>query len=603
MKPHNQFPALLLLALAITLLPLGQAQLDTTTLYVEGFENLAANAVPSATVAGQYTYTTVGTGSVLVVSSPTLDDARALRVRPGAATNVIATFDGAGGDFCNTSGGISFSLRLDALPTSSTYKIGITGYNGAGGDDFNGATDGNTFFYLAISTTGVATMEIENNPTVVVGTTSSIIAGLTIAPDTNYHFEMTCPAEGTTGVYRIVETTTSNDVSSSVARAANGGTNAADDRFSVFTLAGQTDAFVDDISFYEDVITAGVRIFCSDIGVENFGGDADADFGYNYVEDTTAEEGGEPLSATEFEDAFRMEGSLTDYAYMGKGWSPGEAALRTYFRIEASSEGEASVFRTAYSFVSGTPSNANKGNGDNTQAFATHLAVRFREVGNDWRINLEEVLTSGGSTTELGPSFTGFNPNSPTSFSFIVDTRAGRLFIAVLDEDGNDILNQTLGGAYTDDLMHSQWFIGSDTDGEILGEGEGITYVDDNEPGTDRSTCIYALDGEAATPTGAMGSDDGFTDPDPDEDGGGDGGFFDLTDIDPTLFIGFLLVCGMVFAGVQHGVTGLGLTAFFLLGIGLGFSLGWIPLWLVLVMFVACLAAIWFLPKPSGDGL
>jgi hypothetical protein len=199
-----------------------------------------------------------------------------------------------------------------------------------------------------------------------------------------------------------------------------------------------------------------------------------------------------------------------------------------------------------------------------------------------------------------------------------VDTR-GNGFATIRDEE----LNQTLinvpslagsglpflspfaGG----DPMYSQWFVSTGTNDLLTHR----TWLDDPQDGNDSndSTCIFFLD----QPVSIIG-DQGTTPPSevPDVPGppgppSGGGIIPTLTNTDGTLnsfgqlFLGFLMVAGMVFIGTRQGAKGGIIAAMVFIGLFLAYSLGWMPLWIILVAFVLALAAVWFLPKPNGSGI
>jgi len=383
------------------------------------------------------------------------------------------------------------------------------------------------------------------------------------------------------------------------------------------------------------------NIFCSDIGITNFNADPDADFGYNYVEDVdifSPDQGSGPGDLT---DGYSFSGNSGDYSYMGKGWTPGSKALRVNFTIESATEGQSSVFRAAFSEVSGTPSSSTKGNGDNTGAFAQHLAVRFREVGNDWRIDLEEVQSTGGTTSELGPSFLGYTPNSARSFTLWVDTRTTALgpsnsafgsnggsiqagsYIAVTtpnenlpDADNQIILYQRLSSFWDNDLLLSQWFVGADVNGAPL---NARTFLDDNDAGQDdQSTCIFTMDGAASVSIGARGTIGGSSGND--GDGNATSGCTTVFCVDSSTvptgftvaafngFLGLILMATITVGGVSAvgadtgKVKGLGIAvaAFAVIGYLIGLYFGLLPLWPVVAAVVIAGAVVFVRFKSGG---
>lgn len=246
--------------------------------------------------------------------------------------------------------------------------------------------------------------------------------------------------------------------------------------------------------------------WCSNPNVEDFEGDPDADFGYNYVEGVTfftdgdtAGNGG--ISGSELSDGFEMSSESDDRSFMGKGWAaPGTDYAKVVFRIEASAEGQASIFRAFFSFVDLTPDDTNNGFTTQTGSFSDTIYARFEEVGNDWQIEIVSS-TNGDNPIAIGSAVVGFSPNSPHTFSFTVDTR-GTGYVLIRDEDGNQVIkNETIGGSgysgfqdLAGDVMYAQWFInqGDDT---IINSYTFLDDSDDSPPNDEDSTCIFVDNG------------------------------------------------------------------------------------------------------------
>ncbi len=349
------------------------------------------------------------------------------------------------------------------------------------------------------------------------------------------------------------------------------------------------------------------------------------DFGYNYVEGVTyttftAEE----VNSIGLSDGFLFTGTETNFDYLGKGWSgDGATYADSIFRIEADQEADSSVFRSAFSFETATPSLAARGtDGDlSTGSFLTHLAARFEESGDFWEISLQYNNGGAGPSNILPPVvYAGANPNDAHTFAFIVSTD-GNGWIAVKDEEtGEDIQNVTMstsGIAGVSDLagsdpMWSQWFIGDGTG--AFTANTGLDDSADSPPNDEDSTCIFFHNqdfslGENETVTG----DTGLTPPSQVPPGststnsagaGSIGSVFEnLTDSGTRLFFGFLLVFGIVWMGIRQGAPGAAIGALFLIGLIMAYAIGLVDLWVLLVLFVISLAAVWFLPKPNRSGV
>lgn len=369
-------------------------------------------------------------------------------------------------------------------------------------------------------------------------------------------------------------------------------------------------------------ITGATSYWCSNPSITDFGGDPDADFGYNYVEQvdffTDGGLAGDQVAdvGSDLEDGYEFTSESDNAAYMGKGWGSPATYARTVFRIESDQEGRDSVFRAHMSFVeNAVPSSTTKGDGLTTEAFTDYIAARFEENGNQWQITL--TYNNNGQPSPLqyqGAINYNANPNNPRTFSLTVSTE-GNGWARIQDETGETtILNVTnlaesglpfLEALHGSAIMYSQWFVttGSNT---IL---NSYTFLDDNEDAgqNDDSTCIFFREGtlgQNVSVEGDQGTVPGSVVLDPPEpEPEGSSFLFDADNIDTQLFIGFLLVAGMVFIGVRQGVGQAAIGALFFVGLFLGYSLGWIPLWVILVIFTISLAAIFVLPRQSKDGV
>lgn len=233
----------------------------------------------------------------------------------------------------------------------------------------------------------------------------------------------------------------------------------------------------------------GQDSWCSNPNSLNYGGDPDADFGYNYAEDVSFftdpdDTGFGPIGESEMSNGFEFKSTDDDPAFLGKGWEvPGASTVRTTFRIEAGQENLDSRFRVVHSFVALTPSSVTKGNSENTQSFSDTVEAEFKEVGNDWEMSI--WFTNGGGTrTKVGASALSFDPNSPHTFRFDVNT-TGNGYARIVDaESGGTIVNRSMVGSglagFTafagDDRMYAQWFV---TEGSDVIIEDVFTYLDD----------------------------------------------------------------------------------------------------------------------------
>lgn len=374
--------------------------------------------------------------------------------------------------------------------------------------------------------------------------------------------------------------------------------------------------YVDDFQWADNVAASqsGDR-FCANPGEDNFG--------YDYVEGVSFIDDISQIGIS-LEDAFLFSGTSGTSEYLAKGYDPGSEAFLVRVRLEADVDTTASKFRIAFttgatvltegSGADLTTDLAAASDGEDGGNFDDHVQIIFIENSNSWGLSAWYNVGGAGLTQIAGALNYGANPNSPTTFQVVVNSGTtdlptsvdghtipdiGDNVISVQDGDGNIIFQWQLPAGLFNAEWKDQWFIGKGTSAATA-----ETFVDDTDQSQDDdSTCLWDLLG-TGTRTGSAGLAPGSTiiDP-PDEPGGGFSSLFDPDNIDSQLFIGFLLVAGVIFTGVRQGVLGIGLMAFFMLGMGLAYALGWMPMWIILVMFVIALAAVWFLPKPSGDGV
>lgn len=80
-----------------------------------------------------------------------------------------------------------------------------------------------------------------------------------------------------------------------------------------------------------------------------------------------------------------------------------------------------------------------------------------------------------------------------------------------------------------------------------------------------------------------------------------EGGLFGL--ISGTLFMAFLLIFGVVWMGIRQGAPGAAIGALFFVGLGLSYAIGWMPIWMIVVMSLLAFGASFLLPKSgNSDG-
>ena len=252
--------------------------------------------------------------------------------------------------------------------------------------------------------------------------------------------------------------------------------------------------------------------FCSE--------DNNEEFGYNYEEGVVKTHHGDITSSGMANPLFIFNGDASNFAYLAKTFTPTHGA-RVHFRIEAHTENVESVFRAVFSFANHDPwdpdygnpdpeathilTSSAKGNGKTTAAFASAIEVRFWERGNDW--NMQIFKMTGGKRVEVGPAYVGDNPNSATSYSLAVDTRAGFNFVHVKRTDGSSIGNGPLERALPAEFaglpIRGQWFVGYGADTAF--NNDATTYLDGRDSATS-STCIYDITGTTTIAQGDQGA-------------------------------------------------------------------------------------------------
>lgn len=610
MKSHRILLALLLASTLVLLTPNVGAQAGTT---LEDFESYTPPETPDGSgVNGAYTHSINGGGSSITTTAQAHDGNQSMRLE-GSTFNY--GLNNLGESFC----GVSWWVFFTAFPTTAPYWMGIT--DAAQATPFNPASNPDEWAAFSITTTGVVQRQYDSNDAGAAVAAANF--GLTLSLSTWYNFVIDCSPAGQSGTLLFYETTTDTVVQI--------GAQTFDDHLDLMSFAGDpagTSAgaytvYVDDIALPFTPLSPGV-IFCADPSLGT-----SANWGYDYKENASFEE---DLTDTStfigLEDGFLLTGDSTDSAYLGKAFTPGTQAIRQVARIEADTELRTSVVRMAFTTGTATLSSGSTGDGagDQTAAgngqdsgnFVENLQAVLIEDDDQWVVSIR--YTDGGSLTQiLGSANYGANPGTAHTFSFIVNTGTTTITGPLVDSQNHTIFTGSIGPGKAQlrgeagtiierdvpaGLVSAEW-----KDSWVIAKGdtaiETRTVLDDNTDAgqTDDSTCVFDLLGTAVV-VGESGSSPGSFIVVPDEEpGAGSGGLFDPANIDSGLFIGFLLVAGMIFTGARQGIVGMGLVGVFLLGLGLGFALGWIPLWLVLVMFVVSLAAVWFLPKPSGDGV
>lgn len=338
------------------------------------------------------------------------------------------------------------------------------------------------------------------------------------------------------------------------------------------------------------------------------------DFAFDFVEDVDLTLGAEDYGMASDED---------DFAYLGKAFS-GTTSSFTTFGIYGFENDDSALLAVAYSTATpgGTPEAPvlDKGDGESTGDFETHVEVLFKEVGEEW--NIRFFYADGGALTQFGTAILRGDINQAEYYAFGVDTVAMTATLytyTILDSEPvlEAIHQATLPGTtgFSGDLLQEQWYVGRDGGGFIVGDIVApATSIDASSQET-LSTCIWSL----AEPSDPLG-DPGSTPPDditgdPNEGGGGGGPTTDLAangaQLGNALGIGdeggrvllaivMMLIFGMfVYNELHASIVGFGAGA----GLGLVFSIftGLMPAvvtFLLVLGGAVFVAARWF----SGSG-
>lgn len=562
--------------------------------YEEGFESFAAFSTPSS---ASYTFSTGGTGSGFVSTAQAQTGTKSLQVATTNGNSFRAQFltatlqnncdDAASPTNSNTA---TWGFRMPALPTAGRYEMGIS----SAAQDFEGVGVGE-FIGLAITTTGDVQAFYHDNG----GSTIELGSiGLTASVNTWYTFQIECGGQVQTYI-RWRELTTGTQLSTSADLDLAKGYFIAD----IDTATGNTNYFIDNLNwdFAASSTGPGVR-FCAN--------PLETDYAYtyrrggDYFDQAEADEPGIGLST-----GYGFDGTSSEstWDYSAKQFTTGSEAMHANITLEAAVDfGASSVFRVNFATVSGaTPSVTTKGDGLTTGNFADHVEAEFTENGNVWQIKLWYV-TGGGTRTQLGAAVNHGSANDARSYSIWSDNRGSTPWIAVKDSAGATVItsNSTAPGtlatfqtAFTGDDIFDIWYVGYGT-----GILDATTAIDNNEAEAGNSTCMFDDVGTAVTQGSAGTSPADLTPPDidptPEEDcvavfcppAGGIGG---LSSSQVSLFLGIVIVAS--FAASMNEKTGAGaagLAIFALLGTFIAYALGYIPLWVILVLFAIGLGAI-----------
>lgn len=562
---------------------------------------------------------------------------------------VVASPGNPGKSFTNDGSGGGFLMYQDPCNLPSTgistveFDYRLTAYPGAGNHLTVGWIDssGASFAYdfgLAISDTGLPSVVAETIANAG-GDAGVAFAGATVLSlNTWYHVVISvadgsaaalgCGSSGSDVAVTISGTgygPFGNHISnfaSTAAYTANSrgiATRQVNGAFTVLSAAPQH--YFDNLQYTTPVAlaaegTPGLR-FCAVAAEDNFG--------FDYKEDVTFDDDGDPVNGIGLDDFYDFSEDTGGSSYLGKGFNPGSKSFATLGRIEAADEGQTSVFRFAYTtgattLTAGSAGDGGadmtaSGNGQTTGNFANNVQLELTESGDDWIARIRYSV-AGGALTTIGAAVLLPDPNTATLFNFTVDSTNGPSGTGdgaawVRDDTGALLFSRDLPSGLQDVTWKDAWFIGT----ADAGLANTKAALDNNDVGdASGSTCIYDLIGTATT-TGSSGSEPG---------GSGGGSSSSSTSCSSVLcvdsttvpegftveafngFLGIIFliiitvgVLSVMYGGKLAGVSGavVGIVAACVYIMGLFFGL--LPLWPI-VAAVVISAAIVFIRMRTG---
>lgn len=395
------------------------------------------------------------------------------------------------------------------------------------------------------------------------------------------------------------------------------------------TFSSSADLYVDNlqVSGYPETVGAA-GAWCPNLNSANFG--------YTYKSSGVSFDDSIPdQEVTELESGFVYVGNDPLDAVVAKGMDPtGTKALHVNSTIEADDDGVSSIFRLTAATVSNTPSGTSVGNGFSSNNFASSLQANWEESGDHWQLKFYKVIT--GTRTQVGSAVNVGNPDSADPYTFWVDSRpdafgppdsaypgggaaiqSGPYMAVTVPDDFIDnafgepnsiILYKNLNAegvtAFNGLEFYNVWQTGESTSVVVA-----TTYLDNNEEGSHDSSCIFDDVGTAVYEGDPGTLPESFLPDEPGEEAVEDcsaifcppaDGIGGLSSGALSLFLGIVIVGAFAASMSQDTGTGAGgLAIFAVLGVFIAYALGYIQLWVVLVLFTIGLGAI-FLGFSNG---
>lgn len=559
--------------------------------YGETFESFDTLTQPESP---DYAFTS-GQGNIFVSNAEAIET-KSLRVQSLSTSPAFAAFDyqNEGVKICGTNNGtaeygsvVGFSLYMTSYPPTGAFD-----QHGLGADLASGTL--NDGIFIQISSAG----------SILVSGTGSLSTGLTMPLNEWVDFVVSghCTATGSVALNQWV-CMASNALQFS--GCSNPSSSTEPTSMYLSTNMGPIFTFEDAtpfgrINYIDDVFVTTIDGIVQAPGSRFCASPTELNFGYEYVAGASYESS---FTAVDIgiDDGFLFTGDDDFSEYLAKGFDTGTPAVSVKMKIEAAADWSSSLFRAAFTTgATAPPAVTNKGDGTDGGNFDDHVGVRFQEDGGNWIIGIYQNV-GGAGYTRIGAAINYGDPNNPTNFNFTVDSRT---LVANLSSEGNLLITRSIDSSFQDILWKDQWFVGT---GATFALNANTIIDDADQSDNDDSTCIFDLYGTLDV-TGSDGLAPGSSTPDvtttPTVGPGSIGSVFvNIADTGTQIFMGFLMVFGVVWMGIRQNVGSAAIGALFMIGLMLSYGMGLIPLWILILIFVVSAAAVWFLPKPNSGGL